>query len=87
MAEGRQATSQGPPRVRLRATPEGRRAAQGWLRQPVAHARDIRSELLLKLALLTRAGASPGDLLRAQRRAAHPGGSRTGRADAYRHRV
>jgi PadR family transcriptional regulator AphA len=68
MAEGRQATSQGPPRIRLRAAPEGCRAAQGWLRQPVAHARDVRSELMLKLALLSRAGADPGDLLREQRR-------------------
>jgi len=68
MAEGRQVTSQGPPRIGLRATPEGCRAAQGWLRQPVAHARDVRSELMLKLALLSRAGADPGDLLRAQRR-------------------
>ena len=67
MAEGRQATSQGPPRIQLHATPEGCRAAQGWLRQPVAHARDVRSELMLKLALLSRAGADPGDLLRAQR--------------------
>ena len=63
-----EATSQGPPRVRLHATPEGHRAAQGWLRQPVAHARDVRSELLLKLALLARADGDPRDLLRAQRR-------------------
>jgi DNA-binding PadR family transcriptional regulator len=68
MAEDRQVTSLGPPRSRLHATPEGRRAAQGWLCQPVGHPRDVRSELLLKLALLSRAGADPGDLLRAQRR-------------------
>jgi DNA-binding PadR family transcriptional regulator len=67
-AEGKQVTSVGPPRARLHATPEGHRAAQGWLRQPAAHARDVRSELLLKLALLSRAEADPGDLLRAQRR-------------------
>jgi len=66
-AEDRQYSRLGPPRSRLSATPEGHRAAQGWLRQPVAHARDVRSELLLKLALLSRAGADPGDLLRAQR--------------------
>jgi DNA-binding PadR family transcriptional regulator len=67
-AEDRQYSRLGPPRSRLSATPEGHRAAQGWLRQPVAHPRDARSELLLKLALLSRAGADPGDLLRAQRR-------------------
>jgi DNA-binding PadR family transcriptional regulator len=68
MADGRQATSQGPPRTRLRTTPEGCHAAQGWLRQPVVHARDVRSELMLKLALLSRTGADPRDLLRAQHR-------------------
>jgi DNA-binding PadR family transcriptional regulator len=67
-AEDRQYSRLGPPRSRLSATPEGERAAQGWLRQPAAHPRDVRSELLLKLALLSRAGADPGDLLRAQRR-------------------
>lgn len=67
VASGKQPTSQGPARVPLRATPEGRQAAQGWLRQPAGQARDIRSELLPKVALLDRAGADPGDLVRAQR--------------------
>jgi PadR family transcriptional regulator AphA len=67
-AADKQVTSLGPPRARLSATPEGYRAAQGWLRQPAGHARDVRSELLVKLALLARAGADPGDLLRVQRR-------------------
>ena len=35
-------------------------------REPAAHARDIRSELLVKVALLDRAGADPRELLRAQ---------------------
>ena len=35
-------------------------------RQPAAHARDIRSELLVKVALLERVGADPQELLRAQ---------------------
>src|SRR4051812_10670495 len=64
--------SVGPPRVRLSITPEGHSAVQGWLRQPTGHARDVRSELLVKLALLSRAGADPGDLLRAQRRQLMP---------------
>jgi PadR family transcriptional regulator AphA len=67
-AEGRQYSRQGPPRSRLHATPEGHRAVQDWLRQPAAHPRDVRSELLAKLALLSRAGADPSDLLQAQRR-------------------
>jgi PadR family transcriptional regulator AphA len=67
-AEDKQHSRLGPPRSRLSVTPEGDRAAQGWLRQPVTHPRDVRSELLPKLALLSRAGADPGDLLRAQRR-------------------
>ena len=66
-AEGKQVTSLGPPRARLHATPEGHRAARGWLSQPAAHPRDVRSELLLKLALLSRLGADPRDLLLAQR--------------------
>jgi PadR family transcriptional regulator AphA len=57
----------GPDLAELRATPAGRQAAEGWLRQPVGHPRDIRSELLVKLALLDRAGMDPRDLLRAQR--------------------
>jgi PadR family transcriptional regulator AphA len=67
VASDKQPTSQGPARVPLQATPEGRQAAGDWLRRPAGHARDIRSELLLKLALLDRAGADPRDLLLAQR--------------------
>jgi hypothetical protein len=51
-------------RAQRHATPEGRRVTEGWLREPVGHARDIRSELLVKLALLDRAGADPRELLR-----------------------
>ena len=57
----------GPDRAQVQATPEGRQAAEGWLRQPAGHPRDIRSELLVKLALLDRAGVNPRDLLQAQR--------------------
>jgi DNA-binding PadR family transcriptional regulator len=71
-AEDRQYSRQGPPRSRLSATPQGHRAAQVWLRQPVAHPRDARCELLLKLALLSRAEADPRELLRAQRRQLTP---------------
>ena len=53
--------------ARLQATAAGRQAAGRWLREPVGRPRDIRSELLVKLALLDRAGVDPRDLLRAQR--------------------
>jgi PadR family transcriptional regulator AphA len=64
---GKRPSTRGPERAQLQVTPEGRQAAAGWLRQPVSHPRDIRSELMVKLALLDRAGADPADLLRAQR--------------------
>jgi PadR family transcriptional regulator AphA len=64
---GRQPSSLGPDRIQLQATPEGRQAAGDWLHRPASHPRDIRSELLVKLALLDRAGVDPGDLLRAER--------------------
>ena len=67
-AEDKEYSRQGPPRSRLSATPEGDRAARGWLCQPAGHHRDVRSELLLKLALSARAGTEAGGLLRAQRR-------------------
>ena len=54
------------------ATPRGRQAAEDWLDTPVAHVRDIRSHLLLKLALLDRTGADPADLLRRQRAVLEP---------------
>jgi DNA-binding PadR family transcriptional regulator len=62
-----QATSQGPVRSLIDATPAGRKAATGWLSQPVSHTREVRSELLVKLALLDRAGTDPQPLLEAQR--------------------
>jgi DNA-binding PadR family transcriptional regulator len=62
----------GPALAQLQATPAGRHAAEGWLRQPADHPRDLRSELLVKLALLDRAGVDPWDLLRAQRRQLAP---------------
>jgi len=62
----------GPQRTIYAATPHGRQAAQTWLNTPVEHVRDIRSQLLLKLALLDRAGADPSDLLRRQRAVLEP---------------
>lgn len=57
----------GPVRTILGVTPAGRRALRKWLAQPVDHVRDIRSLLLLKLALLDRAGVDPATLVDAQK--------------------
>src|ERR1700730_10370602 len=62
----------GPQRTICAATPQGRQAAERWLDTPVAHVREIRSHLLLKLALLDRASADPADLLRLQRAVLEP---------------
>jgi len=64
---GKQPSSLGPDRIQLRATPKGCQAAGEWLHQPVSHPRNVRSELLVKLALLDRTGIDPRGLLRAQR--------------------
>ena len=65
---GQEPTSLGPVRSLVAITPAGRAAAAAWLARPVAHARDVRSELLVKLALLDRAGEPAAPLLDAQRR-------------------
>jgi PadR family transcriptional regulator AphA len=62
-----QPSSQGPVRSLVYATHAGRNAAADWLTRPVEHTRDVRSELLVKLALLDRAGTDPQPLLEAQR--------------------
>jgi hypothetical protein len=62
----------GPQRTVYTATDAGRDAAGRWLHAPVEHVREIRSELLLKLALLDRAGENPAALLQAQRAVLEP---------------
>ncbi len=62
----------GPQRTIYSATGAGRQEAERWLSTPVDHVRDIRSHLLIKLALLHRAGRDPADLLRRQRAALEP---------------
>jgi PadR family transcriptional regulator AphA len=64
---GQQHTSQAPDRLLVTRTQSGRRAATWWLRKPVTHGRDVQPELLLKLALLDRAGSDSRELLRKQR--------------------
>lgn len=64
--------ARGPARTILTATPTGRRAARRWLRTPIGHLRDVRTELLCKLVLSDRAGLDPQPLLEAQRAAFEP---------------
>src|SRR5580704_16098416 len=64
---GEQTTSLGPARSVVEATADGRQASAAWLGTPVRHIRDVRSELMVKLALLDRSGADPRALLTAQR--------------------
>src|SRR5689334_13934126 len=54
----------GPDRFLVTATQPGRTAAARWLRKPVTHGRDVQPELLLKLALLDRAGNDSRELIR-----------------------
>jgi PadR family transcriptional regulator AphA len=63
-----QPSSQGPVRSLVAATRAGREVAAAWLTRPAGHNRDVRSELLVKLALLHRSGADPQLLLDAQRK-------------------
>ncbi len=57
-AAEKQPSNLGPARSQLEATSKGEQAARDWLRQPVTNPGDIRSELLVKLALLGRCGRS-----------------------------
>ena len=62
-----QPSSHGPIRSLVDATQAGREAATSWLARPAGHNRDVRSELLVKLALLARQDGDPRPLLGAQR--------------------
>ncbi len=57
----------GPNRTILKATRTGRSQLRTWTRTPVAHLRDIRSELLLKLVLADLNGIDIDDMLGEQR--------------------
>jgi PadR family transcriptional regulator AphA len=63
---------QGRERVLLAPTAEGRRLSRRWLDRPVEHVRDVRTELLMKLALRERAGLDTRPLLIAQRAVLEP---------------
>lgn len=57
----------GPQRTVFRIERRGRAAIDEWLGRPVAHLRDVRAELLLKLVLADELGADAQPLLLAQR--------------------
>lgn len=61
-------SDRGPVRTIVAISPTGRRAVREWLKEPVDHVRDVRSILLLKLALLDRSDRDPAPLIQAQRR-------------------
>jgi PadR family transcriptional regulator AphA len=65
-------SGRGPQRTIYTVTAQGQQAATRWLDTPVEHVRDVRTQLLLKLALLDRAGRDPTDLLRRQRAVLEP---------------
>lgn len=57
----------GPNRIILRTTRTGRARLRAWVRTPVPHLRDLRSELLLKLVFAERYGIDVDDMIAAQR--------------------
>jgi DNA-binding PadR family transcriptional regulator len=65
---GLEVSNHGPVRALAKATADGRRAAGAWLARPAAHPRDVRTELLIKLALLHRSRTDSASLVRDQRR-------------------
>jgi DNA-binding PadR family transcriptional regulator len=67
IAEHGNETGRGPQRTIYAATGAGKDAVEGWLEAPVDHFREVRSHLLMKLALLDRRGSDPAGLLRRQR--------------------
>lgn len=64
---GTVASVRGPKRTIVKPTAAGRRAVRRWLGEPVAHVRDMRSLLLLKLLFCERLEIDPRGLLEAQR--------------------
>lgn len=65
-AVGAEPSDAGPTRTLLALTPDGRRQLDRWLATPVAHMREVRGELLLKLAVLAHLSRKPDRLVGAQ---------------------
>jgi PadR family transcriptional regulator AphA len=66
-AVGEEPGAGGPNRTILAATRAGRAQFRAWLRTPVEHLRDLRSELLLKLVFADDLGVDLGDMIARQR--------------------
>lgn len=64
---GEEPGNAGPNRTILAATRAGRARLRSWLRTPVPHVRDLRSELLLKLVFADLHGIDVADMLDRQR--------------------
>jgi PadR family transcriptional regulator AphA len=64
---GTSQSERGPARELYEASPDGRARLERWLRAPVEHVRDVRNELLIKLALLYDRGLPADGLLRLER--------------------
>jgi len=62
----------GPARRAVSPTEAGGHALAAWLATPVAHVREVRSALLLKLLFIARAGADPAALLGEQQEVLAP---------------
>lgn len=69
---GEERGERGPHRTLHAVTGEGAEALRVWLATPVDHLRDVRSLLMLKLALLARADGDAVPLLAAQRERLEP---------------
>lgn len=65
-------SGRGPQRTLYSVTPQGAAAVAHWLDTPVQHIREVRSHLLLKLALLDRTGGDPTGLLERQKAILEP---------------
>jgi DNA-binding PadR family transcriptional regulator len=66
-AVGEEPGAGGPNRTILAATRTGRAQFRSWLRTPVEHLRDLRSELLLKLVFAEQLTIDLGEMLGRQR--------------------
>ena len=62
----------GADKVIIAPTASGRRHSREWLDEPVAHLRDVRTELLVKMMLREQLGLAPGPFLARQREVFDP---------------
>ena len=72
MSRGPLEAGSGPRRQPYASTARGRLLVSEWLSCPVEHVREIRSQLLMKLALLDRRGQDGAELVRRQRETLAP---------------